>query len=128
VLANLVSNAIKYADPDKPERWVAFAAQERPTPASPQAPQPAFVVRDNGIGIREKHLETIFKLFKRLHRQDAFGGGTGAGLTIAQKRVDLHGGVIWAESAPGEGTSMWFTLAPPASPPERPDGAAILSP
>ena len=49
-----------------------------------------FYVRDNGIGIREKHLDSIFRIFKRLHARDKFGGGIGAGLTIVQKIVQRH--------------------------------------
>ncbi|MCP4039537.1 MAG: hypothetical protein GY733_21520, partial [bacterium] len=67
-------------------------------------------VRDNGIGIREKHLASIFRIFRRLHARDAFGGGTGSGLTIVKKLVERHGGRIWAESTFGEGTTFRFTL------------------
>jgi light-regulated signal transduction histidine kinase (bacteriophytochrome) len=71
-----------------------------------------FYVRDNGIGIRERHLEAVFRMFKRLHARVKYGGGTGVGLTIATRVVERHGGRIWAESAYGEGTTFYFTLAP----------------
>ena len=71
---------------------------------------PIFYVRDNGIGIRGNHLQTMFRIFKRLHGRDKFGGGTGIGLTIAKKIVERHGGRIWVESTVGEGTAFYFTL------------------
>lgn len=67
-------------------------------------------VRDNGIGIQEKHFDSIFRIFKRLHGRDRFGGGTGAGLTIVKKIVERHSGRIWVESTVGEGTAIYFTL------------------
>ncbi len=67
-------------------------------------------VRDNGIGIRRNHHSSIFRIFKRLHGRDQFGGGTGVGLTIVKKIVERHGGQIWIESKYGEGTTFYFTL------------------
>jgi len=68
-------------------------------------------VKDNGIGIPEKHFDSIFRIFKRLHGREKFGGGTGAGLTIVKKIIERHNGRIWVESTPGEGTAFYFTLA-----------------
>jgi light-regulated signal transduction histidine kinase (bacteriophytochrome) len=79
--------------------------------ASRDAPREhTFYVRDNGIGIPERHLDTVFRIFKRLHGRDEFGGGTGAGLTIVRKIVERHHGRVWIESTPGEGTTVFFTL------------------
>lgn len=100
---NLITNAIKYND--KPQRWIEIGCE-----AAACGP-PVFYVRDNGIGIREQHLDRIFHIFKRLHAPGKFGGGTGAGMTICKKIVERHGGRIWVKSSPGEGSTFYFTLA-----------------
>ncbi len=69
-----------------------------------------FYVKDNGIGIPKKHHDIIFRIFKRLHGQKDYGGGTGAGLTIAKKIVERHGGEILVESIVEEGTTFYFSL------------------
>lgn len=114
IFSNLVTNAMKYND--SPEPTVQIGAL-RPggrgdLPVPPGVPEHATVlfVRDNGIGIREKHFENIFRIFKRLHARDQFGGGTGAGLTIVRKIVERHGGQIWVTSEYGQGSVFYFTL------------------
>lgn len=104
VLANLITNAVKYND--KQEPWIEIGTAE---PASSNG-GPTFYVRDNGIGIQDRHLDTVFRIFKRLHSRDEFGGGTGAGLTIVRKIIDRHQGRVWIESRPGEGTTVFFSL------------------
>jgi two-component system, chemotaxis family, sensor kinase Cph1 len=109
LFTNLLTNAIKYND--KLEKWVEIGFAESETKQSEDSIFYTFYVRDNGIGIAQKHLERVFQIFKRLHARDEYGGGTGAGLTIVQKIVERHGGKIWIESTPGEGSTFYFTLA-----------------
>ena len=104
VFRNLLTNALKYND--KPEKWVEIGF-ERPLEGATR-----FYVRDNGVGIREKHLDTVFRIFRRLHARDQFGGGAGAGLAIVKKIVERHRGRIWVESVLGEGSVFRFTLQP----------------
>ncbi len=103
VFRNLVVNAIKYND--KNDKWVEIGVENN------AASRPVFFVRDNGMGIQERHFSRIFTLFKRLHAQDAFGGGTGIGMTIVKKIIERHGGEIWLESEVGVGTTFYFTLS-----------------
>lgn len=111
IFTNLVSNALKYNS--KAEKWVEVGWLPAPEPAGEEETGPAVLyVRDNGIGIEERHHENVFKIFKRLHGRDQYGGGTGAGLTIVKKMVERQGGRIWLESTPGTGTTFYFTLSP----------------
>jgi light-regulated signal transduction histidine kinase (bacteriophytochrome) len=109
LFTNLLTNAIKYND--KAEKWVeiGFTESDSGDPKDPLLY--TFYVRDNGIGIPPHHLERVFQIFKRLHAQDQYGGGTGAGLTIVQKIVERHGGKIWVESTLDEGSTFYFMLA-----------------
>lgn len=106
VFTNLISNAIKYSD--TLDKWVEVgyldADESHPIAAT------IFYVRDNGIGIKEQYLDNIFRIFKRLHVQSQYGGGTGAGLTIVKKIIERHGGKIWVESTFGSGSTFYFTL------------------
>jgi chemotaxis family two-component system sensor kinase Cph1 len=103
-LSNLISNAAKYND--KADKRVVIGCDSTRDP-------PVIFVRDNGIGIAAKHFARIFQIFRRLHGRDAYGGGAGAGLTITRRAIERHGGRIWVESVPGEGSTFRFTLAPP---------------
>lgn len=105
VFRNLITNAIKYND--KPEKIVEIGVT---TDYKGREGQNVFFVRDNGIGIEPQYNDTIFKMFKRLHAREAFGGGTGSGLTIVKKIISQHNGQIWIESQIGEGTTFFFTL------------------
>ncbi|PTL81887.1 histidine kinase [Vitiosangium sp. GDMCC 1.1324] len=113
VWANLFTNAAKYHQPGEP-RWVEVGfispADAVSVPARRRPDEYVFFVRDNGIGIPEQFHENIFEMFRRLHPAHAYGGGTGAGLAIARRLVRLHGGELWVESTPGQGSTFFFTL------------------
>jgi signal transduction histidine kinase len=104
VLTNLVANAVKYAG-DGP-RWVEIGRGPLPPGAAPE--DCAVHVRDNGVGVPAERQEEIFAPFHRLHTGRA--GGLGMGLAISRKIVERHGGRIGVDSAPGQGSSFWFTL------------------
>lgn len=101
VFLNLVTNAIRYND--KASRVVEIGCSTRDG-------SHVFFVRDNGIGIPERHFDAIFHIFRRLHTPDIFGGGTGAGLAIVRAIVERHGGSVRVESVPNEGSTFFFTL------------------
>ena len=111
VILNLVSNAIKYCDPDKPERWVEIAADRDDTAC-------ALSVRDNGLGIPDSDQAAIFDRFFRAHSHldgELGVSGTGLGLAIVAECVRELGASIACHSAPGEGST--FVVQLPARPP-----------
>jgi two-component system, chemotaxis family, sensor kinase Cph1 len=108
ILVNLLANALKYND--RPQREIEIGWRADGTRG------PVFFVRDNGIGIEPRHFETVFKMFRRLHGREAFGGGSGAGLSIVQKLVEQHRGSVWLDSTPGAGSTFYFTLGAPLQP------------
>ena len=122
IFVNLLSNALKYnASPTRRVEIGYLGADE--AGARPNLPArcrgvPIFYVRDNGIGIEPRHFGQIFKMFKRLHGRDDYGGGTGAGLTIVQKLAARHHGAVWLDSTPGAGSTFYFALsgAPESAP------------
>jgi light-regulated signal transduction histidine kinase (bacteriophytochrome) len=96
----LLSNALLYRSTEPPS--IRITAQR-------DGEQWCFAVRDNGVGIDQKHWDQIFEPFQRLQvaKHDA---GIGLGLTICQKIVETHGGRIWVESQPQAGSTFFFTL------------------
>lgn len=98
---NLIANAVKFQR--------AGRAPEIRIQAAAGADEWRFSVTDNGIGIAPDHREQIFGVFRRLHTAEDYAG-TGIGLAICKKVVQLHGGEIWAEAAAGEGSTFVFTL------------------
>jgi signal transduction histidine kinase len=103
-LTNLLGNAWKFTGKREDAR-IAFRTLEGGT---------VFCVEDNGAGFDMAQAHRLFKPFERLHRNEEFEG-FGIGLATVQRIVALHGGRIWAESAPGEGARFCFTLPPPAA-------------
>jgi light-regulated signal transduction histidine kinase (bacteriophytochrome) len=101
VFHNLATNAAKYTETENAS--VEIGTEEVPGGT-------VYYVRDNGIGIPERHQGSIFRIFKRLHGRSKFGGGIGAGLTIVKRVVEAHQGAIWLESEPGAGSTFYFTL------------------
>ena len=101
LLQNLIGNAIKFRRRDvRPELRVG---------ARRETDHWVFSARDNGIGIPANQAQRIFDIFQRLHTRDQYPG-TGVGLAICKKIVERHGGRIWVESIPGEGSTFSFTI------------------
>jgi PAS domain S-box-containing protein len=114
---NLLSNALKFRRPDVP---LHVAIEERARDRAAAVHE--IVVRDNGIGFEDRHAETIFGPFQRLHARHEFAGN-GIGLAICRRIVERHQGSIVARSAAGEGTTFTIRL-PVAGPVQRTPAAS----
>jgi signal transduction histidine kinase len=105
-LENLIGNAWKFTRTlERARIEIGAVAAERP-----EGPRTYFV-RDNGVGFDMAYSQRLFGAFERLHRESEFEG-TGIGLATVKRIVSRHGGRIWVESAPGQGTTFFFTLEP----------------
>jgi signal transduction histidine kinase len=110
LLQNLIANALKFRSPQSPTVHISVQPAPRPAVSPPGDPgEWQFAVRDNGIGIAPEHHERIFIIFQRLHPRGQYAG-SGIGLAVCKKIVERHGGRIWLESQPGQGTTFFFTL------------------
>jgi two-component system sensor kinase len=109
VVENLISNAIKYTRGRDPARIEAGCRSE--------GNENIYYVKDNGVGFDMRYAGKLFSVFQRLHSDRDFEG-TGVGLAIVQRVVQRHGGRVWAEAAPGNGATIYFSL------PKRPVPAA----
>ena len=103
---NLISNSLKFNASPEPEIRIGFSE----TPAAW-----TLYFSDNGIGIAPEHFERIFLVFQRLHSQTKYPG-TGIGLALCKKIAENHGGKIWVESKPGEGSTFFIELPKQAEP------------
>ncbi|TYL36364.1 hypothetical protein CV102_23215 [Natronococcus pandeyae] len=116
VFQNLLENAITYSGEEPPrihvsaERREALRASERSgTAAENDGPAWVLSVRDEGIGIEPDEQDRIFEVFNRLHSREEYDG-TGIGLALCERIVERHGGEIWVDSEPGEGSTFSVTL------------------
>ncbi|MFG2009047.1 ATP-binding protein [Micromonospora sp. NPDC048868] len=101
LLANLVSNSVKFRRPDVPPKVHVSARLV--------GDEWEISCQDNGIGIEPEFADKIFVIFQRLHAKDAYPG-TGIGLAIVKKIVEYHGGRVWVDTGVEEGTAIRFTL------------------
>jgi len=100
VIQNLISNGLKFNDKKIPT--IHLSSEDRGT-------EIVLRVTDNGIGIDPKFFDRIFMIFQRLHSDEMYEG-TGVGLTIVKKIVEAHGGSVWVDSKPGEGSTFFVAL------------------
>jgi PAS domain S-box-containing protein len=114
VFQNLIGNAIKFCRDQQPRINIGVVKGDANLDGEtlnfiPSADEWLFWVRDNGIGLESQYAERIFIIFQRLHGRGKYPG-TGIGLAICKKIIERHGGRIWVESKPGQGSTFYFTI------------------
>lgn len=119
IFLNLIGNALKFRHPDRAPQVRVWAERSAGSQATgPQATGPGwqFAVQDNGIGIEPQYHEKIFEVFQRLHGVGDYEG-SGIGLAVTRNAAEQHGGRVWPQSEPGQGTTFFFFLpdTPPAA-------------
>jgi light-regulated signal transduction histidine kinase (bacteriophytochrome) len=102
LMQNLIANGVKY---QKKGNMPHITITTKPAADG----MVGIEVTDNGIGIAPQYLQSIFTMFRRLHSRDEYEG-TGIGLTVCKKIVELHGGKIGVESQTDKGSTFWFTM------------------
>jgi light-regulated signal transduction histidine kinase (bacteriophytochrome) len=112
-LEQLLKNAFKFTGP-RPVARVEVGSYA-------EGAEHVYYVRDNGVGFHPQHAEKLFRLFQHLHRREEFEGA-GAGLAIARRIVQRHGGRTWAEGAVEAGATFYFSLPCPEAE-DRPETA-----
>jgi signal transduction histidine kinase len=100
VFRNLINNAIKYNDSENKMIEIGCWQGEK---------GPIIYVRDNGIGIEERNIGRVFKMFQRAHSDKKYTG-TGVGLAVVLAIVERHDGAVWVDSKPGEGSAFYFAI------------------
>jgi PAS domain S-box-containing protein len=112
LLQNLIGNAIKYRGEAAPRIHVsAVRIEDSPVRRPEDAPAKGWLlsVKDNGIGIEAQYFEKVFQLFQRLHSRGHYPG-TGLGLALCKRIAERHGGAMWVESTPGDGSTFYVAL------------------
>lgn len=101
VLQNLISNAIKFTKPKADARIVFDCIENKK--------ENIYFIKDNGVGFDMQHINKLFGVFRRLHSSEEFEG-TGIGLALVKRIINMHGGRVWAEGKINEGATFYFTL------------------
>ncbi|OYE05476.1 GAF domain-containing protein [Nostoc sp. 'Peltigera membranacea cyanobiont' 232] len=114
VFQNLIGNAIKFCQNQQPQIHIGVAKPNANLDGEnlnsiPSVDEWLFWICDNAIGLESQYAERIFIIFQRLHGRDKYPG-TGIGLAICKKIIERHGGRIWVESKPGQGSTFYFTI------------------